>query len=137
MQISGDIRYSISNVCQEIAIITLGIRSVCVRRHSSGRLVEITRSFPMHTHKTSQNVLNSDKRTEWRLDGPTPRRCVWEMHSVWGWDKTKGEGIVLHENYFTRHPTTGRKVWLSLSALLECFMIIPRLRWYMDFTILP
>jgi hypothetical protein len=87
----------------------------------------------MHTHKTSQNVLNSDKRTEWRLDGPTPRRCVWEMHSVWGWDKTKGEGVVLHENYFTRHPTTGRKVWLSLSSLLECFMIIPRLRWYMDF----
>jgi hypothetical protein len=75
----------------------------------------------MPTRKTSQNVLDSSKRTAWRLDGPTQRKCVWVMRGVWGWDKTKGEGVVLRENYFTKHPTTGCKVWLSLSALLECF----------------
>ncbi|KAH0831249.1 glycoside hydrolase family 5 protein [Lanmaoa asiatica] len=69
-----------------------------------------TRSFPMPTRMTSRGVLNSDKRSAWRLDGPTQGKCVWEMHGVWGWDKTKSEGVVLRENYFAKHPVSGRKV---------------------------
>ncbi|KAG9308311.1 glycoside hydrolase family 5 protein [Chiua virens] len=68
-----------------------------------------TRSFPMPTRLTSHNVLNSDKQSAWKVDGPTQGKCVWEMHGVWGWDKSKSEGVVLRENYFTKHPITGRK----------------------------
>jgi len=69
-----------------------------------------TRSFPMPTRLTSNSVLNSASRKAWRIDGPTEGRCVWEMHSVWGWDKVKNEGVVLRENYFVKDPATGRKV---------------------------
>ncbi|KAG8216122.1 glycoside hydrolase family 5 protein [Butyriboletus roseoflavus] len=69
-----------------------------------------TRSFPMPTRMTSHNVLNSDKHSAWRHDGPTRGKCVWGMHGVWGWDKTKSEGVVLRENYFAKHPVSGRKV---------------------------
>ncbi|KAF8128604.1 glycoside hydrolase family 5 protein [Boletus edulis] len=69
-----------------------------------------TRSFPMPTRLTSHSVLNSEKRSAWRLDGPTQGKCVWEMHGVWGWDKVKNEGVVLREHYFTKHPVSGRKV---------------------------
>lgn len=72
-----------------------------------------TRSFPMPTRMTSASVLNSDKRSVWRLDGPTQGKCVWEMHGVWGWDKTKSEGVVLRESYFSKHPIGGRKVRLQ------------------------
>ena len=77
---------------------------------------------------TSHSVLNPDKRSVWKLDGPTQGKCVWEMHGVWGWDKTKGEGVVLRENYFAKHPVSGRKVRLTFSSLVrtECLMIIHR-----------
>lgn len=64
----------------------------------------------MPTRLTSNSVLNSASRNAWRTDGPTEGRCVWEMHSVWGWDKVKNEGVVLQENYFVKDPATGRKV---------------------------
>ncbi|KIJ64803.1 glycoside hydrolase family 5 protein [Hydnomerulius pinastri MD-312] len=69
-----------------------------------------TRSFPMPTRQTSRSVLNGASRAAWRPDGPTGGKCVWEMHGVWGWDKVKNEGVVLRENYFVKHPVTGRKV---------------------------
>ena len=82
----------------------------------------------MPTQKTSHSVLNPDKRSAWRLDGPTEGKCVWEMHGVWGWDKSKGEGVVLRENYFTKHPVSGRKVRHLSNSLVhtKCFMIILR-----------
>lgn len=83
----------------------------------------------MPTRMTSHSVLNPDKRSAWRLDGPTQGKCVWEMHGVWGWDKTKNEGVVLRENYFAKHPVSGRKVWLPFSGLVctACLMDIRRL----------
>lgn len=88
-----------------------------------------TRSFPVPTRKTSDGVLNSDKRSAWRLDGPTKGKCVWEMHGVWGWDRSKNEGVVLRENYFTKHPVSGRKVDLLSDSFAdtEYFMLIRRL----------
>ena len=54
-------------------------------------------------------------RKAWRKDGPTDGKCVWEMHGVWGYDVSKKEGVVLRENYFVKHPMTGKKVDASLS----------------------
>ena len=76
-----------------------------------------TRSFPMPTRMTSHSLLNPDKRSAWRLDGPTQGKCAWEMHGVWGWDKTKREGVVLREKYFAKHPVSGRKVRHSFRYL--------------------
>lgn len=70
----------------------------------------------MPTRMTSHSVLNPDKRSAWRLDGPTRGKCVWEMHGVWGWDKTKSEGVVLRENYFAKDPVSGHKVWLPFAV---------------------
>ncbi|KAH7907809.1 glycoside hydrolase family 5 protein [Hygrophoropsis aurantiaca] len=69
-----------------------------------------TRSFPMPTRKTSSSILNTDGRKAWRPDGPTGGKCIWEMHGVWGWDLSKQEGVVLRENYFSKNPTTGKKI---------------------------
>ena len=69
-----------------------------------------TRSFPMPTRLTSYEVLNKAGKKVWRDDGPTDGKCLWEMHGVWGWDRNKKEGIVLRENYFKRHPITGKDV---------------------------
>lgn len=69
-----------------------------------------TRSFPMPTRLTSQQLLNTSKHKAWREDGPTQGRCLWEMHGVWRWDRSKNEGVVLRESYFMKHPTTKKKV---------------------------
>ncbi|CAL1710309.1 unnamed protein product [Somion occarium] len=69
-----------------------------------------TRSFPMPTRHTSSVTLNTAGRKVWREDGVTEGKCIWEMHGVWGWDEQKKEGIVLRENYFKRHPLTGKPV---------------------------
>lgn len=79
----------------------------------SGRPTEVavwTRSFPMPTRKTSHTVLNKAGRKAWREDGPTKGQCLWEMHGIWGWDKNKDEAVVLRENYFVKHPMSGKKV---------------------------
>ena len=76
-----------------------------------------TRSFPFPTRRTAYNVLNPMGRKAWRKDGPTNEKCVWEMHGVWGYDVLKKEGVVLRENYFVKHPMTGKKVAVSLSSL--------------------
>ena len=57
------------------------------------------------------------------------------MHGVWGWDKTKNEGVVLRENYFAKHPVGGRKVRLSFGYRTECLMTICRLIGTWTFTI--
>ncbi|KAJ3764474.1 glycoside hydrolase family 5 protein [Lentinula raphanica] len=69
-----------------------------------------TRSYPMPTRKTGSAVLNMEMRKVWKEDGPTKGQCLWEMHGVWGWDKNKNTAIVLRENYFKKHPTTGKKI---------------------------
>jgi hypothetical protein len=69
-----------------------------------------TRSFPMPTRLTGSGILNPAGKTCWRADGPTGGQCLWEMHGVWGWDKRKGEGVVLRESYFTKHPMSGKKI---------------------------
>ncbi|KAJ7206511.1 glycoside hydrolase [Mycena pura] len=69
-----------------------------------------TRSFPMPTSKTSEAVLNINRRKAWRPDGPTLGECVWAMHGVWGWDRNKDVAVVLRENYFVKHPLTGEKI---------------------------
>ena len=72
-----------------------------------------TRSFPIPTRRTAHSVLNSVGTKAWRQDGPTGGKCVWEMHGVWGYDVLKKEGVVLRENYFVKHPMTGKKVTSS------------------------
>ena len=74
-----------------------------------------TRSFPIPTRRTAYNVLNPIGRKAWQKDGPTSGKCVWEMHGVWGYDVLKKEGVVLRENYFSKHPMTGKKVNASPS----------------------
>jgi hypothetical protein len=69
-----------------------------------------TRSFPMPTSLTSQTLLNPKGRKVWRVDGPSNGQCPWEMHGVWGWDVKKNEGVVLRENYFTKHPETNEAI---------------------------
>jgi hypothetical protein len=74
-----------------------------------------TRSFPMPTSKTSNVILNKEGRKAWREDGPSEGQCIWKMHGVWDWDKTKDVGVVLRENYFINNPATGKKVIASVN----------------------
>lgn len=69
-----------------------------------------TRSWPVPTRLTGKGILNPDGRKAWLEDGPTEGKCLWEMHGVWGWDTNKNEGVVLRENYFSKHPMSGQKV---------------------------
>ncbi|KAH9985691.1 glycoside hydrolase family 5 protein [Russula vinacea] len=69
-----------------------------------------TRSFPMPTKRTGQQLLNPQGRKAWREDGPTHGQDLWEMHGVWKWDSAKNTGAVLREKYFVSDPATGRKV---------------------------
>jgi hypothetical protein len=79
-----------------------------------------TRSFPLPTRRTAYNVLNPMGRKAWQKDGPTGGKCVWEMHGVWGYDVLKKEGVVLRENYFAKHPMTGKKVNAAPSPSFSC-----------------
>ncbi|KAJ7866599.1 glycoside hydrolase family 5 protein [Mycena olivaceomarginata] len=75
-----------------------------------------TRSFPMPTSKTGTAVLNAGRKKAWRADGPSGGECVWAREGVWGWAGGQGEGedggkaVVLRENYFVKHPLTGKKI---------------------------
>ncbi|KAF5343043.1 hypothetical protein D9758_011120 [Tetrapyrgos nigripes] len=69
-----------------------------------------TRSFPMPTRNTGRALLNQEKRVVWKEDGPTGGKCLWEIHGVWSWDRNKNEAVVLRENYFKKHPMTGKEV---------------------------
>lgn len=69
-----------------------------------------TRSFPMPTKRTGQQLLNPKGRKAWREDGPTHGQDLWEMHGVWEWDSAKNAGAVLREEYFMSDPATGRRV---------------------------
>ncbi|KAK7442010.1 hypothetical protein VKT23_016287 [Stygiomarasmius scandens] len=69
-----------------------------------------TRSFPLPTRNTGRAILNQEKRSCWKPDGPTEGKCLWEMHGVWGWDRNKNEAVVLRESYFKKHPMTGKEI---------------------------
>ncbi|KAF8802051.1 glycoside hydrolase family 5 protein [Phlegmacium glaucopus] len=69
-----------------------------------------TRSFPMPTKHTSHTLLNTTKTKAWRPDGPTQGRCLWEFHDVWRWNTVTDQAVILRENYFTKHPDTGKKI---------------------------
>ena len=71
-------------------------------------------------------------RKAWRKDGPTNGKCVWEMHGVWGYDVLKKEGVVLRENYFVKHPMTGKKVIPSPLGFFAAAHI-DQVDWYLDF----
>ncbi|KAG6846502.1 hypothetical protein H0H93_013557, partial [Arthromyces matolae] len=69
-----------------------------------------TRSFPLPTRQTSTAILNPHGRSAWRPDGPSGGKCIWELHDVWGWDRTRDEPVLLRENYFVKNPATGSKM---------------------------
>lgn len=92
-----------------------------------------TRSFPFPTRRTAYNVLNPMGSKAWRRDGPTGGKCVWEMHGVWGYDLIKKEGVVLRENYFVKHPMTGKKVASSPPRVPLRLAHIDQVDWYIDF----
>ncbi len=72
-----------------------------------------TRSFPTPTSQTS-SITITPTSSVWSPTGPTQGRCLWEMHGVWGFDPSQNAGVVLRENYFKRHPETGKEVdWYS------------------------
>ncbi|KAG6870558.1 hypothetical protein C0995_012221, partial [Termitomyces sp. Mi166 len=65
------------------------------------------------TRRTSSVVLNPHGRLVWWPDGPSGEKCIWQLHDVWGWDKIRGEGVVLRENYFKNNPATGKIDWYT------------------------
>ncbi|KAH9988245.1 glycoside hydrolase superfamily [Russula compacta] len=69
-----------------------------------------TRSFPMPTKRTGQELLNPQGHKAWGENGPTGGQDLWEMHGVWEWDSAKNTGTVLRETYFVNDPVTGRKI---------------------------
>jgi hypothetical protein len=72
------------------------------------------RSFPVPTKMDKHVLLNQEKLSAWREDGPTAGKCLWEMHGVWTYDEKHKTAIVLREHYFNNHPETGQKVCHSL-----------------------
>ena len=76
-----------------------------------------SRSFPMPTKLTSHEWVNEKEVSIWSPEGPTGGQCLWEWHGVWGWDRSKKEAIVLRENYFVKHPMTGKEVRMSLCKI--------------------
>jgi hypothetical protein len=93
----------------------------------AGHSVEIphyVRSFPMPTRLSHRTICNSLKASTWRADGPTDGRCLWEMHGVWAWDRSKRQPIVLREGYFARHPITGAKVRSLFLILVGSKLIV-------------
>lgn len=88
----------------------------------------------MPTSLTSQQLLNTSRHKAWRDDGPTQGRCLWEMHGVWGWDRTKKEGVVLRESYFIKDPTTKKKVSsIDADISLGTDLCLCQIDWYPDF----
>jgi len=88
-----------------------------------------TRSFPVPTKLTHYTLLNSKGVKAWVPEGPTKGHCVWEYHDVWRWSKTTDKPVVLRENYFRKHPDTGKEVSLPFydkelitSSLLDQFL---------------
>jgi len=64
----------------------------------------------MPTKLDKHVVLNEERLSAWREDGPTGGKCLWEMHGVWAYDERFKTSVVLREHYFNRHPLTGDKV---------------------------
>lgn len=68
------------------------------------------RSFPMPTKVDKHVMVNEQKVSVWRADGPTEGKCLWAMHGVWIYDEKYKVPMVLRENYFNNNPLTGDKV---------------------------
>lgn len=68
------------------------------------------RSFPVPTKLTHYTLLNKKGVKAWAPDGPTQGRCIWEYHDLWRWSSTTDKPVILRENYFKRHPDTGKEV---------------------------
>ncbi|KXN81028.1 hypothetical protein AN958_06274, partial [Leucoagaricus sp. SymC.cos] len=61
--------------------------------------------------------------------GPTEGQCLWEMHGVWGWCKTKNQAVVLRENYFVKDPDG-----VFLKRILRPWPLkSEQIDWYTDF----
>lgn len=90
-----------------------------------------TRSFPMPTKQTTHTLLNEGRKKAWKEDGPTRGQCLWEMHGVWGWCKTRNQAVVLRENYFVKHPVSGKKVCIQVCHPLSVLMS-SQIEWYTD-----
>ncbi len=84
-----------------------------------------TRSFPQPTKKSTQTLLNEGKKKAWKKEGPTNGQCLWEMHGVWGWCKTKDQAVILRENYFKKHPESGNEV----STDAQCMFMLKVIIW--------
>jgi hypothetical protein len=67
----------------------------------------------MPTTLSHHTLLNPNGKVVWRRDGPTNGECIWEREGVWAWDRKKKEPVVLRENYFVKHPRTGKQVSIS------------------------
>jgi len=91
-----------------------------------------TRSFPMPTKRTTYTLLNERRKKAWKEDGPTGGQCLWEMHEVWSWCKTRNEAVVLRENYFVKHPASGKKVRVQACHPLFEVLMFSQIEWYTD-----
>jgi hypothetical protein len=109
--VSGRISLSVS--ASNLPFVASAFQSFLLGSGHPTRVPFWSRSFPVPTRLTSYGILNSIGRKAWLSDGPTQGKCLWELHGVWGWDLNKNEGVVLRENYFVKHPTTGKKVSYS------------------------
>lgn len=63
-------------------------------------------------------LLNQEKVSAWRPDGPTGGKCLWEMHGVWAYDEKFKTAIVLREHYFNNNPQTGGKVSIEFDCCI-------------------
>jgi len=91
-----------------------------------------TRSFPVPTKQTTCTLLNERRKKAWKEDGPTGGQCLWEMHGVWAWCKTRNQAVVLRENYFVKHPASGKKVRVQACHPLFEVLTFNQIEWYMD-----
>ena len=78
----------------------------------------------MPTKLTSYTILNTKKVKAWHPDGPMQGRCLWEYHDVWHWNIETNQAVILHEDYFSKHPDAGKKLdWYT-----NCYLPLAK-RW--------
>jgi len=92
-----------------------------------------SRSFPVPTKLTHYTLLNKKGVKAWAPDGPTQGRCIWEYHDLWRWSSTTNKPVILRENYFRRHPDTGKEVSHLLSENESSEVYSEQIDFYVDF----